>query len=187
MKDHDRFEDWLYENFKHKTVENSLRAFRYLEKNGVKLEDRNSFRDWMRNSRRKGTLDRTLNDYIKVYNRLLAYLNEPKIKFYKEQHSLNRPVATHDDYALLMKSANSFGYTKQRKILIVEVLFKTGARLNELASLTTDAIEGDTAKIIGKGHLDATPLIELWDSTQIREPYGSGEVEDLFFGLEGGD
>lgn len=40
---------------------------------------------------------------------------------------------------------------------------------------------------LSKLYLDATPLIELWDSTQIREPYGSGEVEDLFFGLEGGD
>ena len=109
----------------------------------------------MRDSRRKGVLDRTLNDYIKVYNRTLTYLNEPKIKFYKELHSLNRPIATQDDYSVLMKADGTFGYTRQRKILIVEILFRTGARLNELASLTVDSIQGDTAKIIGKGQKEA--------------------------------
>lgn len=153
--DFHEFEDWLYENFKHKTVENSLRAYRYLERNGVKLEERDTFREWMRDSRRKGVLDRTLNDYIKVYNRVLTYRNEPKIKFYKELHSLNRPIATQDDYALLMKAAGTFGYTRQRKILIIEILFKTGARLNELATLTVESVHGDTARVIGKGQKEA--------------------------------
>lgn len=32
---------------------------------------------------------------------------------------------------------------------------------------------------------DPAPLIEKWNRTQVREPYDAGEVEDLFFGLEG--
>ncbi len=33
-------------------------------------------------------------------------------------------------------------------------------------------------------YLDPAPLIELWNRTQVREPYEIGEIEDLFFSLE---
>ena len=152
-------EDWMIENFRPKTVENTMRSLRYLQRNGVKLEDRNSFREWIRDSRRKGVLDRTLNTYIKAYNRVLAYRGETKIRFFREQHSLNRPVASQDDYSSLIRAARSYGYTRERKELIVEILFKTGARLRELSELTLDAFQGDTAKVIGKGQKEAKLFI----------------------------
>ena len=31
---------------------------------------------------------------------------------------------------------------------------------------------------------DPSPLIEFWNKTQVREPYASGEVEDLFFEVD---
>ena len=153
------FEDWMIENFRPKTVENTMRSLRYLQRNGVSLEERNTFREWIRNSRRRGVLDRTINTYIKAYNRVLTYRGDTKIKFFKEQHSLNRPVASQDDYSALIKAARSYGYTKERKELIIEILFKTGARLRELSELTLDAFEGDTAKVIGKGQKEAKLFI----------------------------
>lgn len=149
------FEDWMIENFRPKTIENTMRALRYLERNGVDLGDRNTFREWVRNSRRKGILDRTINTYIKAYNRVLAWKGDTRIKFFKEQHSLNRPVASQDDYSELIRAARTYGYTRQRKELIIEILFKTGARLRELSELTIDAFEGDTARVIGKGQKEA--------------------------------
>ena len=151
MSDYEKFEDWLYMNFKPKTIENTLRSLRYLAKNGVNLDQAESFKKWVREMRKKGTLDRTINTYIKAYNRILVYKGEPKIRFFKEMHSMNRPVASMDDYALLEEACQHFGYTKKRKQLIIELLFKTGARLNEIASLSTDAIQEDTILIVGKG------------------------------------
>ena len=40
MIDLDAFEDWLYENFKPKTITNTMRSLRYLQKNGVQIGDR---------------------------------------------------------------------------------------------------------------------------------------------------
>ena len=151
IRDYEKFEDWLYMSFKPKTIQNTLRSLRYLAKNGVNLEQTESFKKWIREMRKKGTLDRTINTYIKAYNRLLVYREEPKIKFFKEMHSMNRPVASMHDYALLEAACQEFGYTRKRKNLIIELLFKTGARLNEISSLTTDAIQEDTILIIGKG------------------------------------
>lgn len=34
-------------------------------------------------------------------------------------------------------------------------------------------------------YVDPTPLIEKWNQTQVREPYDAGEVEDVFYELEG--
>ena len=45
MIDLDAFEDWLYENFKPKTITNTMRSLRYLQKNGVQIGDRDSFTD----------------------------------------------------------------------------------------------------------------------------------------------
>ena len=151
IKDQAEFEDWLYENFKPKTIQNTLRSLRYLDRNGVDLNQMESFRKWVRESRKKGTLDRTLNTYIKAYNRILTYRGEPKMKFFKEMHSMNRPIASMEDYEVLSQAAETFGYTRRRKSLVIELLFKTGARLNEVASISVDAIQDDTIMIVGKG------------------------------------
>ncbi len=151
INDQADFEDWLYEQFKPKTIQNTLRSLRYLDRNGVDLNDPDSFRKWIRESRKKGTLDRTLNTYIKAYNRVLVYKGQPKMKFFREIHSMNRPVASMEDYVFLSRAAASFGYTKERKTLVIELLFKTGARLNEIASISIDAIKEDTIIIVGKG------------------------------------
>ena len=151
IKDQASFEDWLYDNFKPKTIQNTLRSLRYLDRQGVDLNQMESFRKWVRESRKKGTLDRTLNTYIKAYNRILTYRDEPKMKFFKEMHSMNRPIASMEDYEALSKASETFGYTRRRKALIIELLFKTGARLNEIASISIDAIQEDTILIVGKG------------------------------------
>ena len=41
------FYDWLQERYKHKTISNYLRALRHLEREGVNLDSKDSFREWI--------------------------------------------------------------------------------------------------------------------------------------------
>ena len=74
------FEDWMYENFKQKTLENTMRSSRHLENAGVTVDQRDSFKKWIVVMKRRGYLNRTLNLYIKCYNRYLLFLRQPKIE-----------------------------------------------------------------------------------------------------------
>ncbi|MEM0135370.1 MAG: hypothetical protein QXU18_09145 [Thermoplasmatales archaeon] len=142
------FEDWMYENFKPKTIQNTLRSLRHLVARSVDLDERRTFRKWMIEEKKKGTLDRTLNTYIKAYNRYLTFRKDTKIKMYRVIRSPYRPVAEMDDYDALVKAAKTFPYTSERKTLEIEILFKTGLRLNELLTMTTDDILGDILKVM---------------------------------------
>lgn len=71
---------------------------------------------------------------------------------------------------------------KKMKFLVIELLFKTGARLNEIASLTTDAIGEDTIMIIGKGQkpskLFLLPSVKksLDDYLKVRQSNGTTKL-----------
>ncbi len=145
------FEDFAYENYKARTIQNTLRSLRHLSMVGVDLDSRDSFRQWIVEMKRKGTLDRTINVYIKCYNRYLKFRNSLKIKPFHEIRSPYRPVAAIEDYEALIKAADTYGYTSERKRAKIEILFKTGLRLAEMASITLDDIEGDTMTVVGKG------------------------------------
>ena len=176
------FEDWMWETFKPKTVQNTLRALRHLEKNGVSMDAPETFRAWIREMKKKGVLDRTLNTYIKPYNRFLTYSKKPKIKFFHESRSPQRPVATMDDYSKLLKAAETFGYTRERKVLLIEILFKTGARINECSSITVDDILDDRIRIIGKNqkegklYLPSSVRKALDRYLKVRKSRGSNRV-----------
>ena len=68
------------------------------------------------------------------------------------------------------------------KFLVIELLFKTGAKLNEIASLTTDAIGEDTIMIIGKGQkpskLFLLPSVKksLDDYLKVRQSNGTTKL-----------
>ena len=63
-----------------------------------------------------------------------------------------KPVAAAiEDYEALIRAADTYGYTSERKRAEIEILFKTGLRLAEMASITLDDIEGDTMTVVGKG------------------------------------
>ncbi|MEM0136083.1 MAG: tyrosine-type recombinase/integrase [Thermoplasmatales archaeon] len=61
------------------------------------------------------------------------------------------PVEAIEEYSALTRSANTYGYTSERKRAEIEVLFRTGLRLAEMAFITLDGIQGDTMTVIGKG------------------------------------
>ncbi len=172
----------MYEHFKPKTIENTLRSLRHLENADVDLEKRDSFRRWIIDEKKKGTLDRTLNTYIKSYNRYLMFLHETKIKLFHEIRSPFRPVAEMNDYELLIRAANTFGYTAERKVLEIELLFKTGLRLGELSNITLDDLDGDILKVIGKGQkearvfLPATVRKALDRYLKVRKSRGSNRI-----------
>ena len=46
----------MYENFKQKTIENTMRSLRHLENAGVTIDQRDSFRKWIVDMKRKGAL-----------------------------------------------------------------------------------------------------------------------------------
>ncbi|MEM0136084.1 MAG: hypothetical protein QXU18_12820 [Thermoplasmatales archaeon] len=82
-----RFEDFAYENYKARKIQNSLKALRHLSKARVDLDSRDSFRQWIVDMKRKGTLDRTVNVYIKCYKRYLKFWNAAKIRPFNEIRS----------------------------------------------------------------------------------------------------
>ena len=90
------FYDWLQERYKHKTISNYLRALRHLEREGVNLDSKDSFREWILRERSKGTLERTLNAYIKPYNSYITFLGIQKFKPLRDQKSIKRTSATKD-------------------------------------------------------------------------------------------
>ena len=61
-------------------------------------------------------ISNNIGQSINVTFSRVSYRNEPKMKFFKEIHSMNRPIASMDDYNLLSRAAQSFGYTKKNEI-----------------------------------------------------------------------
>jgi|GEM_PF-6425475 len=55
------FEDWMYERYAKIIIEDTIRTIRRLMKYNVIIENKQSFIEWIRNERRKGKPDRTLN------------------------------------------------------------------------------------------------------------------------------
>ena len=140
------FYDWLQERYKHKTISNYLRALRHLEREGVNLDSKDSFREWILRERSKGTLERTLNAYIKPYNSYITFLGIQKFKPLRDQKSIKRTSATMEDYEKLVTACR--GYTAPRDRLLVEILFKAGLRYIEIVHLTVDDFNLEDDKII---------------------------------------
>lgn len=134
------------ERYKHKTMSDYLRALRHLEREEVNLDDKESFREWVLKQRSKGTLERTLNAYIKPYNSYIAFLGEQKFKPFKNQKSIKRTRATMNYYEKLVAACRV--YTALRDRLVVEILFKTGLRYIEVMMLTIDDFNLQTNRII---------------------------------------
>ncbi len=140
------FYDWLQERYKHKTISNYLRALRHLEREGVNLDSKDSFREWILKERNKGTLERTLNAYIKPYNSYISFLGIQRFKPFRNQKSIKRTRATMEDYEKLVSACR--GYTAPRDRLMVEILFKAGLRYIEIVHLTVDDFNLEDDKII---------------------------------------
>ena len=157
------FLDWLDQTYGMKTVENSLRSLRHIERDGVNLRRRSDFQNWIGQQRRKGMLDRTCNTYIKPYNRVLAYLGDPiKVKLFRE-HPPTPRRATQDDYTALMAACR--GYVSERNVLIVDLAFKCGLRLKEIWALTLDDLKEDVVSVTPKGAKEQKPRVVLMPRT----------------------
>jgi len=89
---------------------NTMRSLRHLINEGVDLNNRESFKNWILKMKRKGVMDKTLNIYIKAYNRYLEWRGEEKIKPYKEMKPFKTARATEEDYKKLMDAC--YGYTE---------------------------------------------------------------------------
>jgi len=114
--------------------------------------------------KRKRVIDKTLNIYIKAYNRYLEWKGEEKIKPYKEMKPFKTARATEEDYKKLMDAC--YGYTEIRNKLMIDLLFKTGIRYRELINIRLEDINEDTLIVRGKGK-------------KIREVYLPRSVRDL--------
>ena len=147
------FEDWMYERYAQKTIEDTIRTIKRLMKYNVNIENKQSFIEWIRNERRKGRLDRTLNSYIKAYNRVLEFLGleNEKIKRFKVKESYKTVKATEDDFKKLIEACKFDSYTALRNEAMIRLIFTTGIRYKELITLRLSNLNGDILTIIGKG------------------------------------
>ncbi len=153
------FLGWLDQTFGMKTVENTLRSLRHIERDGINLKDRKAFQNWIGQQRRKGMLDRTCNTYIKPYNRVLTYMGDPvKIKLFRENPQLPKR-ATHEDYNALLAALR--GYVSERNLLILDLAFKCGLRLKEIWAMTLDDLAEDTIQVNPKGAKGQKPRVVL--------------------------
>jgi len=96
----------MYERYAKITIEDTIRTIRRLMKYNVNIENKQSFIEWIRNERRKGKPDRTLNSHIKAYNRVLEFLGlgNEKIKRFKIKESYKTVKATEDDFKKLIEA-----------------------------------------------------------------------------------
>lgn len=156
------FQSFLELNYAQTTIDTTRRHLKHAVAEGVDLDNRDSFRTWVQARRRQGALDKTLNVYIKAFNRYLKYQGKTEIKKYREQEGLVPRRATMEDYEKLIAACK--GATEERMILVLNLLFKTGVRLGELHQLTLDSINQDIATVIGKGQKKGT----LWISDSVR-------------------
>jgi|GEM_PF-943473 len=143
---------------------NTMRSLRHLIKEGADLNNRESFKNWILKIKTKGVMDKTLNIYIKAYNRYLEWRGEEKIKPYKEMKPFKTARATEEDYKKLMDACH--GYTEIRNKPMIDLLFKTGIRYRELINIRLEDIKEDTLIVRGKGQ-------------KIREVYLPRSVRDL--------
>lgn len=84
----------------------------------------------------EGTLERTVNAYIKMYNSYITSLGIQKLKPFSNQKSIKRTRATMEDYEKLVSTNR--GYIAPRDRLLVEILFKYGLRYIEIVHLTVE-------------------------------------------------
>ncbi len=141
-----KFIEYMEEKYAIKTQINYLRSLRHLEANGVVLDDKESFKNWMRGQRSKGMKNLTIDIYLKGYNTYMDFKGQPRIKPLKSYDSVKRNRASMEDYGALLDACT--GYTSLRDKLMIEILFKSGLRYNEMISLEIDDISKD--KIVVK-------------------------------------
>jgi len=121
-------------------------------KYNVNIENKLSFIQWIRNERRKGRIDRTLNSYIKVYTRVLEFLSlgNEKIKSFKVKESYKTVKATEEDFKTLIEVCKFDSYTASRNEAMIRLIFTTGIRYKELITLRLSNLNGNILTIIRK-------------------------------------
>ncbi|WP_153280172.1 hypothetical protein [Thermoplasma sp. Kam2015] len=52
-----------------------------------------------------------------------------------------------------------------------------------MESLVLSLVPKEVEEELRRLYPDPSPIIEIWNSTQVRPPFDAGEMEDLFYGL----
>jgi len=132
------FVEYLEEKYALKTQSNYTRSIKFLEKQGIDLDKRDSFKSWLIKEKNKGMKNITINMYMKAYNVYLDFKKQPRMKPLKSFDAVKRNRASMETYQELINSCR--GYTAPRDRLMIEILFKGGLRYKEMISLAIDDI-----------------------------------------------
>lgn len=144
-----------------KTIENTLRRLRFLERHGIDLMgDKETLRKQVMmhfaQRRKKGVKGAALNDYVKALNRWCKFRElELQFKKYKEEYK-PRKIPTTEEVKRLLKAINN-------KTLRTAVYFLAmgGLRIEELTNMNQEDIDWERGAIIVKGKGNKTRIIPL--------------------------
>lgn len=101
----------------------------------------------------------TINNYIKslklfyeflVFNKTIPTNIADKLEFIKPQKKIPNVLTCYDIHCIFESLQNSFTETTLRNIAIIETLYSTGIRINELINLKSNAHLNESASVIGK-------------------------------------
>ena len=143
------FKTWMIEEmrFSWRTVNNTIRLLKRMERLGCDLEDRDSINDYIREVwTEKG--NSTANGYIKIANRYLKFTRRKQLKYFKEYDSFVVKVSSPEERTKLINAARGIG---KREYCMIMLLFGTGVRLEEATNLKLENIFYEKISVRGKG------------------------------------
>lgn len=161
------FKRWLLErDYSFRTIENSLRYIRFLEKKGLKVDEVKDVEDvleFFAELRSKGTTRKTLNYYIKALNRYFMFRGlDVKLKYYRTFYEADLKVPTDEEVQRLLSLTWSTRATTLRNRAILAALFTTGVRVEECRNLDWNDIDEEDMTIkIRHGKFGKTRIVPL--------------------------
>ena len=143
------FEDWLLDhNRAEKTIRNATGDMVRVMKTR-KIGSRGDLLLWLRDRRRDGALNVTMNHYIRSINLYCEFRGWEKFPYAPERKDLKVKLVSDEEREKIFASFS--GYTGKRDRAIAALIFACGLRIGEVWNLTFSSLDGDILHVIGKG------------------------------------
>ena len=142
------FTEYLEEKYSPKTIVNTLTDLKRVNE-FIEFSSRDDFRKWLREKRKAGMKNVTVNHYLRSINQYCDFKKWQKFDYLSESKVFRIKSVNDDEIGKISEFAGK-GYTGARDSAIMALELGCGLRIGEIHSLQLRDIEGNVITVIGK-------------------------------------
>ena len=142
------FEEYLEEKFAPKTIRNTLTDMKRIN-DFVEIACRDDFRKWLREKRRSGMQNVTVNHYLRSINQYCGFKGWQKFDYLNEPRVFKVKSVNEEDISMIARAAGK-GYTGSRDSAIMALELGCGLRIGEIHTMQFKDVNGNLLTVTGK-------------------------------------